>query len=210
MKRLWPLLLIPALSHAATLDEAREALDNGFPQIALIKIEQQFPSIGSQQAGADANLLYARALIEAGQTEAAANLIETSNIPTGPARDFWLAQALAGNGDWLKASQAYANAAPASDFELQKEAVIGQARMLKALSKREEAAAALAPANDWPASPIKSSALLDLAEIHSPKKTQPPPAPFSRAFQLKAPPIRPAKTSSSLKPPRRRRMTSLF
>jgi TolA-binding protein len=170
MKCLWPLLLIPALSHAAPLDEAREALDNGFPQIALIKIEQQFPSIGSQQAGADANLLYARALIEAGQTEAAAKLIETAVIPTGPARDFWLAQALAGNGDWLKASQAYANAARASDFELQKEAVIGQARVLKALSKPEEAAAALAPANDWPASPIKSSALLNLAEIQLAQK----------------------------------------
>lgn len=170
MKRLWPLLLIPAISHAAPLDEAREALDNGFPQIALVKIEQQFPSIGSQQAGAEVNLLYARALIEAGQSEAAATLIETAAIPTGPARDFWFAQALAGNGDWLKASQAYANAARASDFEFQKEAVIGQARMLKSLSKPEEAAATLAPAAHWPASPIKSSALLDLAEIQLAKK----------------------------------------
>ena len=170
MKRLWPLLLIPAISHAAPLDEAREALDNGFPQIAMVKIEQQFPSIGSQQAGAEANLLYARALIEAGQSEAAATLIETAAIPTGPAQDFWLAQALAGNGDWLKASQAYANAARASDFEFQKEAVIGQARMLKSLSKPEEAAATLAPAADWPNSPIKSSALLDLAEIQLAQK----------------------------------------
>ena len=170
MKRLWPLLLISAISHAAPLDEAREALDNGFPQIAMVKIEQQFPSIGSQQAGAEANLLYARALIEASQSEAAATLIETAAIPTGPARDFWLAQALAGNGDWLKASQAYANAARASDFEFQKEAVIGQARMLKSLSKPEEAAATLAPAADWPNSPIKSSALLDLAEIQLAQK----------------------------------------
>ena len=170
MKRLWPLLLISAISHAAPLDEAREALDNGFPQIAMVKIEQQFPSIGSQQAGAEANLLYARALIEAGQSEAAATLIETAAIPTGPARDFWLAQALAGNGDWLKASQAYANAARASDFEFQKEAVIGQARMLKSLSKPKEAAATLAPAANWPASPINSSALLDLAEIQLAQK----------------------------------------
>ena len=170
MKRLWPLLLISAISHAAPLDEAREALDNGFPQIAMVKIEQQFPSIGSQQAGAEANLLYARALIEAGQSEAAATLIETAAIPTGPARDFWLAQALAGNGDWLKASQAYAKAARASDFEFQKEAVIGQARMLKSLSKPKEAAATLAPAADWSASPIKSSALLDLAEIQLAQK----------------------------------------
>ena len=60
MKRLWPLLLSPFLAHAAPLDEARAALDNGFPQVALVKIEQQIPSIGSPGADSEANLLYAR------------------------------------------------------------------------------------------------------------------------------------------------------
>jgi TolA-binding protein len=170
MNRFWPLLLIPTLAHAAQLKEAREALENGFPQIALVIIEQHFPFIGSQPVGAEATLLYARALIEAGQTEAASTLITSSNIPSSPARDFWLAQALAGNGDWLKASQAYANAAQASGFEFQKEAIIGQARMLKCLSKPEEAAATLSPAADWPASPIRSAALFDLAGIHLSQK----------------------------------------
>ena len=88
MKRLWPLLLIPTIAHAAPLDEAREALDNGFPQVALVKIEQQIPSIGTPTADAQANLLYARALFEAGQSEAAVALITSSGIPSGPARDF--------------------------------------------------------------------------------------------------------------------------
>ena len=114
MKRLWLLLLIPTLACATPLDEAREALDNGFPQVALVKIEQQIPSIGSPGAGAEANLLYARALIEAGQSEAAAAMITSSDMPSGPARDFWLAQALAAGGDCLKASQRYASAARAS------------------------------------------------------------------------------------------------
>lgn len=170
MKRLWLLLLIPPLACATPLDEAREVLDNGFPQVALVKIEQQIPSIGSPGAGAEANLLYARALIEAGQSEAAAAMITSSGMPSGPARDFWLAQALAAGGDCLKASQRYASAARASDFEFQKEAVIGQARMLKILGKLEEAASALAPASDWPTSTIKSSARLDLAEIHLDQK----------------------------------------
>jgi TolA-binding protein len=170
MKRLWPLLFIPTIAHAAPLDEAQEALDNGFPQVALVKIEQQIPSIGSPGADAKANLLYSRALIEAGQSEAAAALITSSGIPSGPARDFWLAQALAANGDWLKASQGYASAARVSDFEFQKEATIGNARMLKNLCKLEEAASALAPAADWPTGTIKSSALLDLAEIQLDQK----------------------------------------
>ena len=170
MKRLWLLLLIPALAYATPLDEARTALDNGFPQVALVKIEQQIPSIGSPGAGAEANLLYARALIEAGQSGAAAAMITSSAIPSGPARDFWLAQALAADGEWLKASQGYTRAAHASDFEFQKEAVIGQARMLKIPGKLDEAASALAPAADWPTGTIKSSALLDLAEIHLDQK----------------------------------------
>ena len=57
MKRLWPLLLTPILACASHLDEAREALENGFPQVALVKIEQQLPSIGSPGADAEANLL---------------------------------------------------------------------------------------------------------------------------------------------------------
>jgi len=165
MKRLWPLLFTPILAHTAPLDEAREALDNGFPQVALIKIEQQIPSIGSPGTDAKANLLYARALIEAGQSEAAAALITSSGIPSGPARDFWLAQALAANGDWLNASQAYASAVRVSDFEFQKQAVIGHARMLKNLGKLQEAADTLTPATTWPPSDTKSSALLDLAGI---------------------------------------------
>lgn len=165
MKRLWLLLLTPALAHAAPLDDAREALDNGFPQVALVKIEQQIPSIGSPGTDAEANLLYARALIEAGQSEAAVGLITSSGIPSGPARDFWLGQALAANGDWLKASEAYASAARSSDFEFQKEATIGQARMLKNLGDLPAASATLEPALSWPASHLQSSALMDLAEI---------------------------------------------
>jgi len=165
MKRLWPLLLTPILACASPLDEAREALENGFPQVALVKIEQQIPSIGTPTADAQANLLYARALIEAGQSEAAVALITSSGIPSGPARDFWLGQALAANGDWLNAAQAYASAVRVSDFEFQKEALIGQARMLKNLGKLQDAAATLATASTWPPSEIKSLALLDLAEI---------------------------------------------
>jgi hypothetical protein len=42
--------------------------------------------------------------------------------------------------------------------------------MLKNLGKLDEAASALAPAADWPTGTIKSSALLDLAEIQLDQK----------------------------------------
>ena len=57
MKLLWLIPLITPLAHAATLDEARTALDDGFPLVALVKIEESVPNIGTPGSDADANLL---------------------------------------------------------------------------------------------------------------------------------------------------------
>lgn len=173
MKCLRLLFLIPAIIHAAPMDEAREALENGFPQVALVKLEEQIPAIGSRQADPDANLLYIRALIEAGQTQAAAKVIDTSRLPEGAAREFWLAQALAANGDWNPAANAYSKAASASDFEFQREAIIGQARMLKNLGNPDAAIRILEPAKNWPHSNPQATALLDLADLLLNQKNPP-------------------------------------
>ena len=170
MKLLWLIPFITPLAQAATLDEARTALDDGFPLVALVKIEASVPNIGAPGSDADANLLYARALIDSGQSGAAISLLETSKFPQSPAGDFWLAQALAANGEFLKALKCYASASRETGFEFHKEAIIGQARMQKNLSRLEEAAATLTPALAWPASPTKVLALLDLAEIRIDQK----------------------------------------
>jgi TolA-binding protein len=170
MNRLWPLVFLGSLAQAAPLDEARIALENGFPQVALVKIEEQFPIIGSRNSDANANLLYARALIESGQASSAVAIFETSKMPSGASRDFWYAQALAADGNWLKASKSYSLAAKDPNFEFQRESVIGLASMLKNLAKLDEAAATLAPTSGWPQSRIRSAALLDLAEIRLSQK----------------------------------------
>jgi hypothetical protein len=165
MKRLWPLLLIASYAHAAPLDEARSALDNGFPQVALAGIEQQFPVIGSQQSDPEANLLDARALIASGQTEAAANLWKKRCQRVLPG-DYWLAQALASSGDWGKASVYYASTAQVPDFEFQKEAIIGSARMLKKpLPDRRGGRPFRILPPHGPSSRLKTMAMMDLAEI---------------------------------------------
>ena len=170
MKRIWPILLIASLSHAAPLDEARTALDDGFPLVALVKIEERFPNIGSPESDETANLLYARALIESGQSASAINLMETADLSPSPAAEFWMAQAQAANGDFAKALKGYAAASQQSGFEFQKEAVLGLARSQKTLLRLEDAAATLSPALEWPASPAKVSALLDLAAIRLDQK----------------------------------------
>ncbi|MEI8293944.1 MAG: tetratricopeptide repeat protein [bacterium] len=186
MKRIWPLFLIAFRLHAAPLDEARTALDNGFPQVALVKIEQQFPAIGSKPSDSEANLLYARALIASGQTMAAAALLEKV-CPPSSARDFWLAQALAANGDWSNAFANYSRAAQVAGFEFQRESLLGMARMAKNLSRLEEAADLLAPASSWPASRLKSDAMFELAEIRLAQKNPDAVAPLLETLSIESP-----------------------
>lgn len=152
--------------HAASpLDEAREALENGFPQVALVKLEQANPDIGATGTTPAERLLYGRALIESGQAQAAVSFLENAPAESGAAGDFWLAQARAANGDWNAALDFYARCAGQPDFEFANEARVGQARMLWNLGRSEEASKILESAADWPASPLRTGALQDLAEL---------------------------------------------
>ena len=147
------------------LAPAREALENGFPQIAVLKIEEAVPNIGKSQAGTAANVLYARALIESGQPQVADKLLKQELSRCGMEGLFWLAQIQAANGDWNGALKNYATCAGDSAFSLQKEAIIGQARMLKNTARVGEARMTFEKAYAWPSSPARVEALLDLAEL---------------------------------------------
>ena len=148
------------------LESARAALDSGFPQVALLKIEETIPLIGKPNAGDEANLLYARALIADGQPEAAVKLLGAVSQRVGLAREFWLAQALAANGDSLEALAKYTSCTKVPDFLFFREAVLGRASMLRNLNRIKEAVSVLEGANSWPPSSPKTQALLDLAELH--------------------------------------------
>ena len=154
-----------SLALAGPLEDAREALDNGFAQVALVKLEEHQPSLGKSGSSVDECLLYARALFEANQPEAAIAFLESAEIDLGPEGRFWLAQAHAANGDWPEALEAYSLCLAPPDFVFRKEALIGRARMLQNLDRKTEAEEILAPAIDWPASPIRTSALQELAAL---------------------------------------------
>ena len=156
---------IASFALAGTLEDAREALDNGFAQVALVKLEEHQPNLGKSGSSVDECLLYARALFEANQPEAAIAFLESAEIDLGPEGRFWLAQAHAANGDWPEALEAYSLCLAAPDFVFRKEALIGRARMLQNLDRKTEAEEILAPAIDWPASPIRTSALQELAGL---------------------------------------------
>ncbi len=157
---------VMVLSAGDHFEAARAALDSGFPKVALLKIEGSIPMIGNAVAGDEANLLYARALIEDGQPEAAAKFLGAVSPQAGLAKEFWLAQAFAASGDSTEALEKYTKCVMATDFLFFREAVLGRASMLRNLNRLEEAVAVLQGADSWPSSPEKNQALLDLAELH--------------------------------------------
>lgn len=150
---------------ATPLDEASEALENGFPQVALVKIEEHNPGLGKSGGSRAEALLYARALFESGQPRAAIDFIEKCEIALGPEGRFWLAQAFAANGDWNEALYAYTTCLGQKDFAFSHETLIGRARMLQNLSRKDEAVEALRPSLDWPVSPLRTEALQELAGL---------------------------------------------
>lgn len=151
---------------ATPLEEAREALENGFPQVALVKIEELQPRLGKSGSSQDESLLYARALFESNQSQAAIEFIEKSEIDLGSEGKFWLAQAFAANGNWSQALAAYTDCLAPKDFTFSQAALIGRSRMLQNLGRIDEALEALQPCLDWPASSLRNPALQELAGLH--------------------------------------------
>lgn len=168
MKKSFIILFVTAASCLATNDllaPALEALEDGFPQIAVLKIEQAIPDIGKTKAGAEANLLYARALIEAGKPDVADALLKRELSRTGSDGLFWLAQAQAASGEWAEALKNYSICARDAGCSRQNEALVGEARMLTNTNDPQKAVSVLEKAYAWPPSPIRVTALMDLAEL---------------------------------------------
>ena len=173
MKCVWisaALLSAATTLPATSLDEAREALENGFPQVALVKIEERQPNPGKSGGSPAEALLYARALFESNQPEAAIDFLEKCEVDLGPEGRFWLAQAHAANGEWSDALAAFTFCLAQKNFAFSQEARIGRARMLLNLDRADEALKALEPCHDWPASPRRTEALQDLAALHLDRK----------------------------------------
>lgn len=120
---------------------ARSALADGLPGVAIQKLE----SVCAEKPGEESSILLARAYVEGKHPEKAIGILKTS--PTGPQRDFWLAQALAVLGRSGDALSAYR--AAGRDPGLLPGARLGEARMLRATGHAEEALDLLATRREW-------------------------------------------------------------
>lgn len=160
MKAVLPILCIALQGALASpdLDGARSALEQGFPHVAVRKIEESEPQITSGGATAAPRSLYARALVEDNRAAEAIALLEgnASNIE----ERFWLAQAYADAGLWAEALAGYAACAEDPAFEHSGEALVGEMRMLLRLGKPAEALEVLKNAGNVPA-----AAMLEGVEV---------------------------------------------
>lgn len=155
------LLAASALWADSRIDEARQALEDGLPQVAIYNLSQIPAKKLSRDDRATADLLLARALFAAGRYDESASLLKKSGAAGAEAR-FWLAEANAALNKPSEALPLYQGLS--QDEHFASPAVVGAARMLCALGRTPEAAEALSAfLKGNPDSP--GDATLELAEI---------------------------------------------
>ncbi len=148
---------------ADSLEPARNALADGLPQVAVQKVREAAPDALRGKGDSEGVLLLARALVESGRATEALTLLSMADGLPACERDFWTAQALAGEGRAGDALNHYWKCIESDGCSKSREAALGAARMLFASGEKPEAVALLESARDWPASPLRDAALLDLA-----------------------------------------------
>ncbi|MFZ4774946.1 MAG: tetratricopeptide repeat protein [Terrimicrobiaceae bacterium] len=135
---------------------AKSALEDGLPSVAIHKLEGTAVS----KPDPDSVLTLARAYLADGKAGMAVQLLETH--PAGKAGDFWLAQAYAELERYEEALRKYQSCREGSGFS--EAALLGEARMLRNLGRSQAAIDALKSVKNWPASPLRNLATLEIAE----------------------------------------------
>lgn len=157
MKAFLPIVLVMlavwgrAAAEDPILLEAEKDIEGGMPQAAVHKLRSKgrIPEADRVRAGE----LLGRALFLSGRPDEAVKTLD--GLVLTPEGEYWLGQSLAALGQWKKALPHYAAAASAPMFPLSAEALIGQARMFRAVGNKREAAALLETVAAKPNAPEK-------------------------------------------------------
>jgi TolA-binding protein len=155
------LFAVSAFAADSRIDEARRALEDGLPQVAIYNLSQTSGKEFTREDQAVAELLLARALFAAGRFEESATLLKRSRA-AGPDARFWLAEANAALNRPAEALPLYQSLS--YDERYSSQAAVGTARMLCALGRTSEGAEVLSAFLQR--SPVASGdAALELAQI---------------------------------------------
>ena len=166
------------------LTEARRALAESIPQIAIRKIEalRADPKLGAEDRTA-ATLLLAEALLDAGLHAEALREIEPLASMENPAAHLLHAHILAAGGRWTEALPVYERLAKAGDAPAA--AKLGLAESLHATGRTDDALAVL---NEYTrANPLATTAQLRLAGLLAEARRSGPARAALAAAQAEAP-----------------------
>jgi len=128
-----------ANGELAELKEAVQPLDEGLPQVAVIRLRKL---LAGELLAADKKEVAAKlgeALLTAGEAEKALQVLQDPALQDLSAVPLWRAQALASLGRWSEALPLYQLVATQRDSPFRTTALFGQAEALRALHRSEEA-----------------------------------------------------------------------
>jgi outer membrane protein assembly factor BamD (BamD/ComL family) len=135
------LIAKPANAAIADWDEAVRPLEEGIPQVAVMRLRN---ILKRELPAADKKTVTAKlgeALLAAGDSEAALKVLQDPVLQDLPSTWLWQAQALASLQRWSEALPLYQQVASQNGSPFQATALFGQAETLRALQRFDEALA---------------------------------------------------------------------
>ena len=134
------LLLAPfAKGEPADLAGAVQPLDEGVPQVAVLRLREVLARELSPDDRKTVTVRLGEALLAAGDAEKALQILQDPSLQDLVAVALWRAQALASLQRWTEALPLYQRVATQSGSSLQAMALFGQAEALRALHRPDEA-----------------------------------------------------------------------
>ena len=146
-----PLVLVLVLAQPAasadpvpTLEHATRALNEGVPQVAVVRLRRLLSGKLPDEQRIAATAKLAEALVAAGEPGEALPLLQDAQLQSLPHTKFFHAQALAALSRWNEALPLYQQLVLNTASPFHTHAIFGQAEVLRALGRRDEALQALA------------------------------------------------------------------
>ena len=118
---------------------AVQPLDEGVPQVAVLRLRALLGRDLGTQEREDVTAKLGEALLAAGDAEEALKVLQDPALLARTAPRFCRAQALATLGRWAEALSLYQQVAAQATSPLRSKALLGQAQALRALRRPEEA-----------------------------------------------------------------------
>ena len=142
----------PATTEAARrpIDAAALPMTDGVPEVAVARLRELLGKTPTNEEWRTTAMTLVQALLGAQEPAQALTLLDDARLATLPECKFWRAQSFASLQRWGEALALYETIAADKTSPFRNEATLGEAEMLRALGRVDEAVAKLATLNQNP------------------------------------------------------------